>query len=111
MLFALWAPNALRVSIVGDFNHWDGRRCQMRKRFDSGLWEIFVPHIGAGTVYKYELAGPNGTLLPAQGGPVRLRGGAPALDRLGRRRQRRLHVDRRRIHEARAPKASRAASR
>ena len=43
VLFALWAPNASRVSVVGDFNQWDGRRCQMRKRFDSGLWEIFIP--------------------------------------------------------------------
>ncbi len=48
VLFAVWAPNATRVSVVGDFNQWDGRRCQMRKRFDSGLWEIFVPHIGVG---------------------------------------------------------------
>ena len=43
VLFAVWAPNATRVSVVGDFNQWDGRRCQMRRRFDSGLWEIFVP--------------------------------------------------------------------
>ena len=43
VVFAVWAPNALRVSVVGDFNQWDGRRCQMRKRIDSGLWEIFVP--------------------------------------------------------------------
>jgi len=69
VLFALWAPNATRVSIVGDFNHWDGRRCQMRKRFDSGLWEIFVAHIGAGTVYKYELTGPDGVLLPLKADP------------------------------------------
>ena len=46
VLFAVWAPNASRVSVVGDFNQWDGRRCQMRKRFDSGLWEIFVPELG-----------------------------------------------------------------
>ncbi|RBP11907.1 1,4-alpha-glucan branching enzyme [Roseiarcus fermentans] len=69
VLFALWAPNAARVSVVGDFNHWDGRRCQMRKRFDSGLWEIFVPHIGPGAVYKYELTGPAGNLLPLKADP------------------------------------------
>ena len=68
-LFALWAPNAARASIVGDFNRWDGRRCQMRKRFDSGLWEIFVPHLTAGAVYKYELVGPDGALLPLKADP------------------------------------------
>ena len=45
VLFAVWAPNATRVSVVGEFNQWDGRRCQMRRRFDSGLWEIFVPEL------------------------------------------------------------------
>jgi len=60
VLFALWAPNATRVSIVGDFNRWDGRRCQMRRRFDSGLWEIFVPELTVGAVYKFELLDPNG---------------------------------------------------
>ena len=44
--FAVWAPNARRVSVVGDFNDWDGRRAPMRKRIDSGLWEIFIPEIG-----------------------------------------------------------------
>ncbi len=44
--FAVWAPNAARVSVVGDFNAWDGRRHPMRKRIDSGLWEIFVPGLG-----------------------------------------------------------------
>src|SRR5262245_31727150 len=51
--FAVWAPNAQRVSVVGDFNAWDGRRHQMRKRIDSGLWEIFAPGVDAGAVYKY----------------------------------------------------------
>ena len=53
--FAVWAPNALRVSVVGDFNAWDGRRHPMRKRVDSGVWEIFVPGLGEGAVYKYEI--------------------------------------------------------
>ncbi len=69
VLFAVWAPNARRVSVVGDFNRWDGRRCQMRRRYDSGLWEIFVPHLTAGAVYKYELTGPNGLLLPLKADP------------------------------------------
>ena len=56
-----------RVSVVGDFNRWDGRRHQMRKRVDSGLWEIFTPGVGEGTVYKYEIIGPDGALHAAQG--------------------------------------------
>ncbi len=67
--FAVWAPHARRVSVVGDFNHWDGRCHQMRKRIDSGLWEIFAPGIGEGTVYKYEIIGPDGALLPLKADP------------------------------------------
>jgi 1,4-alpha-glucan branching enzyme len=69
VLFALWAPNASRVSIVGDFNQWDGRRCQMRKRFDSGLWEFFAPGLGAGAVYKYEIISADGALQPLKADP------------------------------------------
>ena len=69
VLFALWAPNARRVSVVGDFNQWDGRRCQMRKRFDSGLWEIFIPHLAAGAVYKYEVVSSDGALQPLKADP------------------------------------------
>jgi 1,4-alpha-glucan branching enzyme len=68
--FAVWAPNARRVSVVGDFNAWDGRRHAMRKRVDTGVWEIFVPGIGEGTLYKYELIGAHGTLLPLKADPV-----------------------------------------
>ncbi len=67
--FAVWAPHARRVSVVGDFNAWDGRRHPMRKRIDSGLWEIFLPGIGPGTRYKYELLGPDGALLPLKADP------------------------------------------
>jgi 1,4-alpha-glucan branching enzyme len=69
VVFALWAPNARRVSVVGDFNSWDGRRCQMRKRHDSGLWEIFIPHLGAGAVYKYEIVSRDGVLQPLKADP------------------------------------------
>ncbi len=69
VLFALWAPNASRVSVVGDFNDWDGRRCQMRKRYDSGLWEIFIPHLGAGAVYKFEVISAAGELQPLKADP------------------------------------------
>ncbi len=68
--FAVWAPNARRVSVVGDFNAWDGRRHQMRKRVDSGVWEIFAPDIGEGTVYKYEIVGKQGKVLPLKADPL-----------------------------------------
>jgi 1,4-alpha-glucan branching enzyme len=67
--FAVWAPNAQRVSVVGDFNAWDGRRHTMRKRADTGVWEIFVPGLGEGTVYKYEIVGAGGSLLPLKADP------------------------------------------
>ena len=67
--FAVWAPNASRVSVVGDFNDWDGRRHQMRKRVDSGIWEIFVPDIGVGAVYKYEIVSADGRLQPLKADP------------------------------------------
>jgi 1,4-alpha-glucan branching enzyme len=53
--FVVWAPNAMRVSVVGDFNGWDGRRHQMRNRGASGLWELFIPDLPEGSIYKYEL--------------------------------------------------------
>ncbi|MBC8038755.1 MAG: 1,4-alpha-glucan branching protein GlgB, partial [Rhizobiales bacterium] len=67
--FAVWAPNAGRVSVVGDFNGWDGRRHVMRKRLDTGVWEIFVPGASAGQSYKYELLGADGKLLPLKADP------------------------------------------
>jgi 1,4-alpha-glucan branching enzyme len=68
--FAVWAPNARRVSVVGDFNAWDGRRHPMRLRHGTGVWEIFIPDVGEGAHYKYELIGPDGTLLPLKSDPV-----------------------------------------
>ena len=67
--FALWAPNARRVSVVGDFNGWDGRTHIMRGRGQTGVWEIFVPGIGEGEPYKYELLDGNGDLLPQKADP------------------------------------------
>ncbi len=60
--FAVWAPNARRVSVVGDFNAWDGRRYVMRRRGATGVWEIFLPGVGDGTAYKYEVMGAGGEL-------------------------------------------------
>ena len=61
--FAVWAPNAQRVSVVGTFNHWDGRRHPMRLRPGSGIWELFVPGLGEGDLYKFEILARNGNLF------------------------------------------------
>jgi 1,4-alpha-glucan branching enzyme len=63
VLFATWAPNAERVSVVGDFNHWDGRCHPMRVRGGSGVWELFIPGLAAGALYKFEIRGQNGQIL------------------------------------------------
>lgn len=60
--FAVWAPNATRVSVIGEFNHWDGRQHPMRVRGSSGIWELFVPGLGEGTLYKYEIKTRHDTL-------------------------------------------------
>ena len=60
--FAVWAPNARRVSLIGDFNSWDGRRHPMRRQHGAGVWELFVPRLGAGTTYKFEVLGADGAL-------------------------------------------------
>jgi 1,4-alpha-glucan branching enzyme len=67
--FALWAPNAARVSVVGSFNVWDGRRHPMRLRHTAGVWEIFIPHVGPGDLYKFELLNQLGALLPLKADP------------------------------------------
>jgi len=59
-LFAVWAPFALRVSVVGDFNNWDGRVHPMRRREQSGVFELFLPDIDEGTIYKYEIKSKGG---------------------------------------------------
>jgi 1,4-alpha-glucan branching enzyme len=71
--FAVWAPSARRVSIVGDFNRWDGRVGVMRPRGSSGLWELFVPELAEGAIYKYEIIGPAGTMLPLKADPYGFR--------------------------------------
>jgi 1,4-alpha-glucan branching enzyme len=68
--FAVWAPNAQRVSVVGDFNAWDGRRNPMRCRQPSGVWELFIPRLQAGERYKYELLDHNWQVLPLRADPV-----------------------------------------
>ena len=66
VLFAVWAPNALRVSVVGDFNGWDGRAHQMRRLWDSGIFELFIPDVKEGDCYKFEIKAKGGlTFLKA----------------------------------------------
>ncbi len=67
--FAVWAPNASRVSVVGDFNDWDGRRHVMRLHPANGIWEIFVPDVKPGAKYKFELTDGRGKLLPLKSDP------------------------------------------
>ena len=67
--FVVWAPNAKRVSVVGDFNQWDGRRHAMRKHEGNGLWEIFVPGVGHGDVYKFEVFPNHGELAMLKADP------------------------------------------
>ncbi len=68
-VFAVFAPNARRVSVVGDFNFWDGRRHPMRVR-GNGFWEIFIPHASPGAKYKYEILGRSGDLQPLKADPL-----------------------------------------
>ncbi len=67
--FAVWAPNASRVSVIGDFNSWDGRRHVMRLHPGNGIWEIFIPGVGNGAMYKYEITDSGGKLLPLKADP------------------------------------------
>ena len=69
MHFAVWAPHARRVSVVGDFNDWDGRRHAMRRRGDAGVWEIFVPDIAEGRAYKFEIIAADGRVQPLKADP------------------------------------------
>ncbi|MCB9730538.1 MAG: 1,4-alpha-glucan branching protein GlgB [Deltaproteobacteria bacterium] len=67
--FVVWAPNARNVSVIGSFNEWDGRRHPMRLRHESGCWELFIPGLAPGDLYKYEVRGPQGELLPPKSDP------------------------------------------
>jgi 1,4-alpha-glucan branching enzyme len=58
--FAVWAPSARGVRVIGDFNHWDGRGHPMRSLGRTGVWELLIPGIGVGSVYKYDILGPDG---------------------------------------------------
>ena len=61
--FTVWAPNAKRVSVVGEFNHWNGLQHPMQAIGSSGIWELFLPGIGEGMLYKFEIKGQNGEVF------------------------------------------------
>jgi 1,4-alpha-glucan branching enzyme len=71
--FGVWAPNAQRVSIVGDFNQWDGRTHPMRNRGETGLWELFVPGLDSGAIYKFEIRPRNAPLPILKADPYAFR--------------------------------------
>ena len=68
--FAVWAPNAQRVSLVGEFNYWNPARHPMRKHLNAGVWDIFLPGVQPGTIYKFDILGPHGERLPQKADPV-----------------------------------------
>ena len=68
--FAVWAPNAKRVAVVGDFNSWDRCRHPMRVRHRAGIWELFIPRIAPGSRYKYDIVDANGVVLPWKSDPM-----------------------------------------
>ena len=70
VLFAVWAPNAANVAVVGDFNGWDARRHPMRRRLGPGIWELFIPGIGPGAIYKYAITAASGERLPWKADPL-----------------------------------------
>src|SRR5262249_46268414 len=75
--FAVWAPNADRVGVVGDFNAWVSGRHPMGRGFPAGVWERFVPRLAAGEHYKYDIVGAGGILLPQKADPVAQQAEAP----------------------------------
>ena len=75
--FSVWAPNAGRVAVVGDFNSWDSRRHPMRLRYPSGVWELFVPRVAPGTRYKFDIVGAGGVRMPQKADPLAQQTEAP----------------------------------
>ena len=108
--FAVWAPNAQRVSVVGDFNGWDGRCHQMRPLGLSGVWEIFIPGVGEGAHYKFEVRNAHGK-VGMKTDPVRLLLRDGAQERGHRVGQPQVRVDGRGLAEAAAASATRCARR
>ena len=96
--FAVWAPNAQRVSVVGDFNQWDGRFHPMRLLGASGVWEIFIPGVGEGAHYKFEIRDAHGQ-DQAQHRSVRLFLRGASQKRRDCLEHKKIQMDRRRLDE------------
>jgi 1,4-alpha-glucan branching enzyme len=75
--FSVWAPNARRVAVVGDFNAWDSRRHPMRLRYPAGIWELFVPRVASGARYKFDIIGAGGIPQPQKADPLANRAESP----------------------------------
>ena len=95
--FAVWAPNADEVSVIGEFNGWKAGANRLNPVSSSGVWEGFVAGVGAGTSYKYSIRNPAHRLPRGQDRPVRLRRRDAAQQRLGGVRSGRIRVGRRRL--------------
>jgi 1,4-alpha-glucan branching enzyme len=67
--FAVWAPNASRVSVVGDFNGWDPSAYPLTRRHEAGVWEAFIPGVKTGALYKYRVVGPDGRFFGDKADP------------------------------------------
>ena len=111
--FAVWAPNARRVSVVGDFNDWDGRRHPMRKRVEAGVWELFLPGLQRRRALQVRDQERGRTIAAAEGGPAVLQIGTAAAHRLDRAWRAQVRLDRSAVDEPRAkpPAAARRRSR
>jgi 1,4-alpha-glucan branching enzyme len=75
--FSVWAPNAIRVAVVGDFNGWDSRRHPMRLRYPAGVWELFVPRVAPGARYKFDIVGAGGVRMTQKADPLAQQTEAP----------------------------------
>ena len=93
--FAVWAPNARRVSVVGDFNSWDSRRHPMRWRPTGGIWELFIPGLGEGEKYKFDIKSQLHDYAVQKADPFSFYFRAAAQDRLDSIRNRSIRVGRR----------------
>ena len=100
--FAVWAPNARRVSVVGDFCGWDGRMFPMRMLGSSGVWELFVPDVAPGALYKFEILTREGVDPPQDRSVRARRWSSPRGPRRSCQRDERVSVGRRRMADARA---------
>ena len=109
--FAVWAPNAGRVAVIGDFNAWDARRHPMRLRHSAGVWELFIPRVTEGARYKFDIVGAGGYRVPQKADPLAQQSRGAARHSVGRGEPGAVPLARRRMdaHPRRAPRRGRPA--